>query len=129
MEKANVDGISVPVTEEGNAPPTQPKVGNDGRDDDDKYSSKAENKVSFWDYARIFSYSTTGDRFLMIAAGISSIGTGVTLPLMNLIFSQFVSNFNDYFKPGTNVTKDQFLDSIKKNTYGRFPLLIDGAFN
>jgi ATP-binding cassette subfamily B (MDR/TAP) protein 1 len=119
MEKAPVDGISVPVIEGGDAPPIQPKVGNDGQEDKDKYSSKAENKVSFWDYARIFSYSTTGDSFLMIAAGISSIGAGVTLPLMNLIFSQFVGNFNDYFMPGTNVTKDQFLDSIKKNTYGR----------
>jgi hypothetical protein len=118
MEKATANVIPVPVIGEGNAPPTLPKVGTNVQEGEDKYSSKAENKVSFWDYARIFSYSTMGDRLLMIAAGISSIGTGVTLPLMNVVFGQFIGNFTAYCTPGSDVTKDQFLDSLNRNTYG-----------
>ena len=119
MEVAIVNVSPAPETE-GKAPHAETKTATESQQDKDKYSSKAENKVSFWDYARIFSYSTIGDRFLMIAAGISAIGTGVTLPLMNVVFGQLVGNFNGYFIPGTNVTKDQLLDSVNINTYGRY---------
>jgi ATP-binding cassette subfamily B (MDR/TAP) protein 1 len=119
MEKATVNVSPVPATEE-NALPAETKVVTDGQEDKDKYSSKVETKVSIWDYARIFTYSTVGDRVLMVAAGITSIGTGVTLPLMNVVFKQFVDNLNTYSIPKTAVTKDQFLDSVNSLTYGRY---------
>jgi hypothetical protein len=118
MEKATVDARPGSEPDE-RAPPAETEMATDGQGDEDKYSSKAETKVSFWDYARIFTYSTVGDRVLMVAAGIASIGTGVTLPLMNVVFGQFVNTFNAYFMPGTTVTKDQFLHSLNTNTYGR----------
>lgn len=35
---------------------------------------------------RIFSYSTASDRLLIGVAAVASICTGVTLPLMNIVF-------------------------------------------
>lgn len=35
---------------------------------------------------RIFSYSTKTDRLMLLIAGIASLCTGVTLPLMNVVF-------------------------------------------
>jgi len=35
---------------------------------------------------RIFSFSTWLDRLLLFAAVIASIGAGITMPVMNIIF-------------------------------------------
>ena len=37
---------------------------------------------------RVFSYSTRKDRLLLIAAILASLCTGVTLPLMNVVFGK-----------------------------------------
>jgi ATP-binding cassette, subfamily B (MDR/TAP), member 1 len=118
MEKATVDISPVPVTER-NAPPIETKMAAESQEDKENYSSKSEYKASFSQYVRIFSYSTIGDRFLMAAAGISSIGAGVTLPIMIVVFGRFFGTSIDYFIPGTNVTKDQFLATVNTNTYRR----------
>jgi hypothetical protein len=119
MEKATVDVSPASVTE-GNAPPKDPEIATDSGQDKANHSSETGNKVSFWDYARIFSYSTIGDRFLMIAAGISAIGAGVTLPLVIVVFGQLIGKLIAYFMPGTYETKNQLLDSLNKLTYGRY---------
>ena len=118
MEKVTVDISPVPMTER-DAPPMDTKMAAESQEDKEKYSSKSEYKTSFRHYVRIFSYSTIGDRFLMAAAGISSISAGVTLPLMIVVFGHFFGTSIDYFIPGTNVTKDQFLTSVNTNTYER----------
>ncbi|ESZ97484.1 hypothetical protein SBOR_2173 [Sclerotinia borealis F-4128] len=82
----------------------------------DKYSSKAQNKTSFKDFLRIFSYSTLGDKFILVIACIAQIGTGVTLPLMNIVFGKVVGNFSDYFIVGSTTTKAEFTNSINKLT-------------
>jgi hypothetical protein len=51
-----------------------------------KKFSKAEYKVAFKHFLRIFSYSTWGDKLLLFAACFASICTGVTLPIMNVVF-------------------------------------------
>ncbi|CAD6441632.1 6175a0f8-118b-4c5d-b66e-b6f1a58887c9 [Sclerotinia trifoliorum] len=83
---------------------------------DDQYSSKAQNKTSFKDFIRIFSYSTSGDKFVLVIACIAQIGTGVTLPLMNIVFGKLVGNFSDYFLPGTTTTKAEFTSTINRLT-------------
>ncbi|KAF7928453.1 uncharacterized protein EAE98_005509 [Botrytis deweyae] len=82
----------------------------------DKYSSQAQNQTSFKDFMRIFSYSTTGDKVVLIIACLAQIGTGVTLPLMNIVFGKLVGNFSDYFVPGTTTTKAEFTSTINNLT-------------
>lgn len=40
---------------------------------------------------RIFSYSTRNDRLLLAMSAAASILTGVTLPLMNVVFGKSAS--------------------------------------
>ncbi|KAF7879083.1 hypothetical protein EAF04_000283 [Stromatinia cepivora] len=82
----------------------------------DQYSSKAQNKTSFKDFMRLFSYSTLGDKFVLVIACLAQIGTGVTLPLMNIVFGKLVGNFSDYFLPGTTTTKAEFTSTINRLT-------------
>jgi hypothetical protein len=51
-----------------------------------KKFSKAQYEVAFKHFIRIFSYSTWVDKLLLFAACFASICTGVTLPLMNVVF-------------------------------------------
>ncbi|KUJ22548.1 P-loop containing nucleoside triphosphate hydrolase protein [Mollisia scopiformis] len=61
------------------------------------YSSKAANKTSMKDYLRIFTYSTFWDRVLLAVASAAEIATGVTLPLMNIIFGNLVGSFSTLY--------------------------------
>ncbi|KAJ4326777.1 hypothetical protein N0V84_002796 [Fusarium piperis] len=54
---------------------------------------RPERTATFKDYMRVFNYATKWD-FLAYAVGvIASIGAGVTLPLLNVVFGQFVGEF------------------------------------
>jgi len=54
-----------------------------------KKFSKAEYQVAFKHFIRIFSYSTWTDKLLLFAACLASICTGITLPLMNVVFGMY----------------------------------------
>lgn len=78
---------------------------------------------------RIFSYSTTNDRILLLAASAASLCTGVTLPLMNVVLGRFyrhsklasadfpgelVGVFGAFYDSDSGLTADGFLQIINK---------------
>lgn len=65
---------------------------------------------TFGDYLRIFRYADKYDWALNTIALITSVGSGVTLPLMTLVFSGFITKFND-FATGVG-TPQQFRDDV-----------------
>ncbi|KAF4970311.1 hypothetical protein FSARC_2631 [Fusarium sarcochroum] len=69
-------------------------------------------KVS--DYLRVFSYATKWDFFIYAVASVASIGAGITMPLMNIIFGQLVGEFTDYFKDTSDIPQDAFRDILDK---------------
>ncbi|CAG8983020.1 hypothetical protein HYALB_00010146 [Hymenoscyphus albidus] len=75
----------------------------------------AEHKIAFSHFLRIFSYSTLSDKFVLFAAAIASICSGVTLPLMNVVFGQLVGVFGEYYNPQLGETKAMFLAAINQN--------------
>ncbi|PLB46368.1 putative ABC multidrug transporter [Aspergillus steynii IBT 23096] len=52
----------------------------------------------------------------MIAGLICAMGSGVALPLMNIVFGQLVGDFNDYFIPGKEMSEDTFKSTVNKNS-------------
>jgi ATP-binding cassette subfamily B (MDR/TAP) protein 1 len=80
------------------------------------YSSKVENKGTWSDYIRIFTYSTWTDRVLLGIAFFSQIAIGCTLPLMNIVFGHLATHFSAYFTPGSTITKAQFLHILSQQT-------------
>ncbi|KAK3349501.1 P-loop containing nucleoside triphosphate hydrolase protein [Lasiosphaeria hispida] len=61
---------------------------------------------------RIFSYSTWLDKVFLIAAVLTSIGAGVTMPVMNIIFGRMVGSFTGYFSEDAATTYDLFKNAI-----------------
>lgn len=80
------------------------------------YSSKAENRTTWSDYLRIFTYSTLKDRILLGIAFFAEIATGCTLPLMNIVFGQLATHFSAYFTPGSATTEEEFLHVLSQQT-------------
>jgi ATP-binding cassette, subfamily B (MDR/TAP), member 1 len=88
----------------------------DGPTDEEAAKAKArpEREAAVKDYIRVFSYATKWDIFAYFAASIASIGAGITLPLMNIIFGQLVGQFTGYFAPIPTVTQEQFEAALNK---------------
>ncbi|EMR84457.1 putative abc transporter protein [Botrytis cinerea BcDW1] len=129
MDKQKINTDHFPATQSDGDAATQ------SNEDEakDKYSSQAQNQTSFKDFMRIFSYSTSADKLVLTIACLAQIGTGVTLPLMNIVFGKYtfasienyqlkamlgklVGNFSDYFVPGTTTTKAEFTSSLNNLT-------------
>ena len=60
----------------------------------------------------------------MAIGSIFSIGAGLALPLMNIVFGRLVNSFNGYFIPSSNVSKGEFLASVNQNALYIFYLFI-----
>ncbi|KAH9894553.1 P-loop containing nucleoside triphosphate hydrolase protein [Xylariomycetidae sp. FL2044] len=74
-----------------------------------KPTMPAQRQPAFADYLRVFSYATRWDMYVYAVASVASIGAGVTLPLMNIIFGQLVGQFSQYFREGAgDMTRSDF---------------------
>ncbi|KAK3953164.1 P-loop containing nucleoside triphosphate hydrolase protein [Pseudoneurospora amorphoporcata] len=58
-----------------------------------------EREATLKDYLRVFTYATKWDYLLMAGAAVASIGAGVTMPLMNVVFGRLIGSFNSYAGP------------------------------
>ncbi|KAJ4976405.1 hypothetical protein NE237_001511 [Protea cynaroides] len=87
--------------EEQGEPPRN--VGSDGKDEPRK--SEEDQKVPFY---KLFSFADHVDIGLMIVGTISSIGSGLAMPLMTLIFGQIIDAF------GSSSNSPQVVHSVAK---------------
>ena len=62
----------------------------------------------------MFTYGTKLDALFLVLCVLTSIGAGITMPLMNIVFGQLVGHFTDYFLPNTTVTKHEFQSQVNK---------------
>ncbi|KAF2127639.1 leptomycin B resistance protein pmd1 [Dothidotthia symphoricarpi CBS 119687] len=76
--------------------------------------TKKASKGDMVNYFRVLSYGTNLDYFLMAMCCLTAIGSGITMPLMNIVFGQLVGNFTNYFIPGTTVTRNEFQAEINR---------------
>ncbi|UKZ77194.1 ABC transporter bea3 [Trichoderma virens FT-333] len=102
MEKADIEKASSPVAVEAekhvsidDAATAEPAQG--------KAKTRPQRIASFKDYVRVFQYATKWDFVAYVAGVFASIGAGVTLPLMNVVFGQTI-HVLDSMPPGYATT-------------------------
>ncbi|KAK0119280.1 hypothetical protein ONS95_008128 [Cadophora gregata] len=93
--------------------------GNAEAQDEEKAGEERKTKTSpppgtatLSSFVRIFTYSTYGDRVLLLIATLASICTGVTLPLMNIIFARLVGTFGKLYSAKEGEGPEAFLEDI-----------------
>ncbi|KAM3497223.1 hypothetical protein MY10362_009417 [Beauveria mimosiformis] len=76
-------------------------------------STAPQREATFQDYLRLFKYANTWD-FVAYAAGTAAaIGSGVTIPLLNVVFGKFTTQFSAY--AGTQALADgEFQNQLSK---------------
>ncbi|KAL7935060.1 multidrug resistance-type transporter protein [Trichoderma chlorosporum] len=88
-----------------------------------KAKARPQRIASFKDYVRVFQYASKWD-FLAYAAGVlASIGAGITLPLMNVVFGNFVGSISD-FTNAADLTQDAFRQRADKLSLYMFALFL-----
>ncbi|KAI1802800.1 P-loop containing nucleoside triphosphate hydrolase protein [Daldinia bambusicola] len=126
-EAANSDSAALDE-KMATAPPTASSTDDTTAAEEEKVRRDAklrpEREAAFSDYTRIFSYATFWDFVLMAAAAVAAAGSGVTLPLMNVVFGALVGDFNGYFLPVPTKTEDEFRASLNRNALYIFILFI-----
>jgi ABC-type multidrug transport system fused ATPase/permease subunit len=85
---------------------------------------QSEREATFRDFLRIFSYATKWDFVLMVAGCIFSIGGGMTMPLMNVVFGRLVGNFTSYFTPGAAPSQEEFKAMVNRQALYIFALFL-----
>ncbi|KAJ4353573.1 ABC-type transporter tr06 [Didymosphaeria variabile] len=83
-------------------------------DESDRLSKKKKPEAGLGNYFRVFTYGTKLDALYLVLCILTSIGAGIAMPLMNIVFGQLVGHFTDYFLPNTTVTKQQFQSVVNK---------------
>ncbi|KAF5857815.1 hypothetical protein ETB97_005224 [Aspergillus alliaceus] len=82
--------------------------------DESEKMAEPQQAASLGNYFRVLSYTNGKDRIILAMALLCSIGSGVPLPLMNIVFGSMVGEFNGYFTPNTAVTEAQFKSTVSK---------------
>ncbi|KAK2589481.1 hypothetical protein QQS21_012843 [Conoideocrella luteorostrata] len=81
------------------------------QDNEPDAKARPERTATFSDYLRVFKYASKWDFVAYAAGAMASIGAGITLPLMNVIFGKFVGNFTSFASfsvGGGGISKDEF---------------------
>ncbi|RDA85869.1 hypothetical protein CP532_4896 [Ophiocordyceps camponoti-leonardi (nom. inval.)] len=79
--------------------------------------------ASFKHYRRVFGYATKWDLTAYAAGLVASVGAGITLPLMNVVFGKLVGNFSD-FAPRTEADRDRFSQRLSQLSLYMFALFL-----
>ena len=81
----------------------------------DQREKEKQKKVPISNYWRVLSFGDRNDHLVLLLALGSALGSGVALPLMNIVFGRLVSSFNNYFIPGSGVTEQEFKHTVSRN--------------
>ncbi|KAL2851265.1 P-loop containing nucleoside triphosphate hydrolase protein [Aspergillus pseudodeflectus] len=77
----------------------------------------SDKSPSFVHYIRILSYGARHWGSLAMALGLlCAMGSGVALPLMNIVFGNQVGTLNQYSTPGSALEEGQFTRTINRNS-------------
>ncbi|KAF5003986.1 hypothetical protein FDECE_9486 [Fusarium decemcellulare] len=91
-------------------------------------SERPQRTPGFADYLRVFTYATKWDICLYVIASVASIGAGITLPLMNVIFGQLVGQFTEFFKDRSSMTQSDMTQSDFQRILNKQALYIMALF-
>ncbi|PIG81002.1 lipid A export ATP-binding/permease protein msbA [Aspergillus arachidicola] len=97
--------------------PASHNVGRDNIDRPQQSQGGGGNRSSsLKSYIRILSYGARGGGLGPMVLGLlCAMGSGVALPLMNIVFGNLTGDFNRYFTSSDSLNEDTFKASVNKN--------------
>ncbi|UDD60581.1 hypothetical protein AFCA_007974 [Aspergillus flavus] len=98
--------------------PANHNVGGDNIDRPQQPQGDGGNRSSsLKSYIRILSYGARGGGLGPMVLGLlCAMGSGVALPLMNVVFGNLTGEFNRYFTSSDSLNEDAFKASVNKNS-------------
>ncbi|KAL2154906.1 hypothetical protein VTH82DRAFT_3582 [Thermothelomyces myriococcoides] len=84
--------------------------------------ARPEREATAADYIRVFTYAKKWDFALMVTAAIASIGAGVTMPLLNVVFGRLIGEFTGFTAEAADLEK--FRETLNRMSLYMFALFI-----
>ncbi|KAH8703559.1 putative ABC multidrug transporter [Talaromyces proteolyticus] len=78
-------------------------------------ADKQDFRLNRYGLQRVLKYGSKLDFLVFGVATICSLGSGVVLPLMNIVFGQLVGGFSGYFTTGNGVSQEEFTSQTNHN--------------
>lgn len=108
--------VPVKVPQPPSAPTLDPQTQDTAMSSKEKknpFALKPEQKTALKHFWRIFTYSSRTDRLLIMAATTASLATGVTMPIMNVVFGKVFQKLTIHAQSGgDDGAQYSFMDGI-----------------
>ncbi len=72
----------------------------------------------------VFKYATKWDFIVYLIASLASVGAGLTLPLMTIIFGQLVGQFTEFYKATSILSNDGFRHILNEQAVLSWPYFL-----
>ncbi|OAQ98990.1 hypothetical protein LLEC1_05487 [Akanthomyces lecanii] len=96
---------------QGVSPPVDDEKNNDKKDVASRVRPQRE--ANFNDFLRVFKYASKWDFVAYALGSLASVGAGITLPLLNIVFGRFTSQFTSFAGSGT-LSSEAFKSTLQK---------------
>lgn len=111
-----LDHMPAELSQVASAPALDPLIQNAAKPPKERknpFTLKSEQKTALKHFWRIFTYSSRTDRLLIMAATTASLATGVTMPIMNVVFGQVFQKLTSHAQSGSfEGAQYSFMDGI-----------------
>ncbi|KAI3395037.1 hypothetical protein diail_1860 [Diaporthe ilicicola] len=67
-----------------------------------------------YNFARIFSYATTWDKIVLVLSMAAAALSGLSMPLLFLLFGKLTEEFTGFFRQGADETEALFTNTVNK---------------
>ncbi|KAI6354680.1 hypothetical protein MCOR25_008503 [Pyricularia grisea] len=73
--------------------------------------------LAIHNFKRILTYGTQWDKIVLGVSTVSSVATGLTIPLMVVVFARLIGIFTDFYRQGSTLTGNQFSKEVNECVY------------
>ncbi|KAH8845018.1 hypothetical protein MCOR03_003046 [Pyricularia oryzae] len=80
--------------------------------------------LAIHNFKRILTYGTKWDKIVLGVSTVSSVATGLTIPLMVVVFARLIGIFTDFYRQGSTVTGAQFSSQVNQCVYNIIYLFV-----
>ncbi|KAL1853122.1 hypothetical protein Daus18300_011950 [Diaporthe australafricana] len=78
------------------------------------FTVQQKHMTTAFNFARIFSYATSWDKFVLILSMVAAALSGLSMPLLFLLFGKLTEEFTGFFRQGAEETEAVFTDTVNK---------------
>ncbi|KLU82823.1 hypothetical protein MAPG_01891 [Magnaporthiopsis poae ATCC 64411] len=79
-----------------------------------RFGLSVKTLLTLRNFTKIFNYATLLDRVVLGVSSVAAVATGLTIPLMVIVFANLIGVFTDFYRQGSTTTGAEFSRSVNQ---------------